>query len=322
MSPIIFTTYYNLIIGECMLELIPNPGKSIDTGFAGDTYNALVYAKKCFPNIDTAYFTAVGDDQISLQMRSQWQSFGISDQFVQLDDTRSIGIYAISTDARGERSFQYWRAGSAASALFTGRSVESLFNSLSSCDWFFFSGISLGIFDDASRNDLLTLISKLRESGKTVIFDPNYRPAMFKSSEDATQWLTLCYRSADIVLPGLDEHHDLWGHTNAPEVIEFCRSLGAKEIVVKAGAEGVLAWSEETGMCHRPFVAAPKQVDTTAAGDSFAGVYIASRLSGVKISDAIDNAANVAREVVQHPGAILADSILQPIIEKHLITNS
>lgn len=306
-------------VGECMLELVPRLGQNIDTGFAGDTYNALVYAKKCFPNLDTGYFTAVGNDQISLKMREAWQSYGVDDRYALLDPERSIGIYAISTDEQGERSFQYWRAGSAASCLFSNRSVDELAQSLDDADWFFFSGISLGIFDDNAREDLLKLVSILRAKGKTIVFDPNYRPAMFSSNENATNWLSTCYQNADIVLPGLDEHQTLWGHQSAEQVIEFCRALGAKEVVVKAGTAGVVAWCEEQGDCHRPFVAAPKQVDTTAAGDSFAGVYIASRLTGIKVSDAIDNAANIAREVVQHPGAILAGDILQPIIDNHLV---
>ena len=56
---------------------------------------------------------------------------------------------------------------------------------------------------------------------------------------------------------------------------------------------------------HVPFNPTPTQVDSTAAGDSFAGTYLISRVNGNSVLQAIENADKVAREVVQHPGAIM-----------------
>jgi sugar/nucleoside kinase (ribokinase family) len=46
-------------------------------------------------------------------------------------------------------------------------------------------------------------------------------------------------------------------------------------------------------------------VDTTAAGDSFAGAYIASRLAGATAGQAAAAGNRLAARVVQHRGAIL-----------------
>jgi 2-dehydro-3-deoxygluconokinase len=46
-------------------------------------------------------------------------------------------------------------------------------------------------------------------------------------------------------------------------------------------------------------------VDTTAAGDSFAAAYLAARLAGVDSTAAARAGHQLARTVVQHPGAII-----------------
>jgi 2-dehydro-3-deoxygluconokinase len=46
-------------------------------------------------------------------------------------------------------------------------------------------------------------------------------------------------------------------------------------------------------------------VDTTAAGDSFAGAYIAARLAGAGATEAAAAGNRLAARVVQHRGAVL-----------------
>jgi len=53
-------------------------------------------------------------------------------------------------------------------------------------------------------------------------------------------------------------------------------------------------------------------VDTTAAGDSFAGAYLAARLTGARAADAASAGARLAARVIQHPGAIIAPELIQP----------
>lgn len=133
---------------------------------------------------------------------------------------------------------------------------------------------------------------------------------MWSNVDHAQLYFNQCYQIADIILPGLDDHQALYNHQNYDDIVKFFEALGKKELVIKAGESGVFGCSANGESFHVPFVAAPKQVDATAAGDSFAGTYLAARLNNVGIQQSIQEAAKVAGVVVQHPGAIIDESIV------------
>lgn len=60
----------------------------------------------------------IGTDMLSDQIMAFVASEGISTDTSRRDPHRLPGIYAINTDASGERSFLYWRENSAARLLF------------------------------------------------------------------------------------------------------------------------------------------------------------------------------------------------------------
>ncbi|MCL1046028.1 sugar kinase [Shewanella electrodiphila] len=294
-----------LAIGECMMELIEKSDSLLNRSFAGDTYNALVYAKRYNSETDCRYFTAVGDDATSITMLSEWKKHNLNTDCALISTSATIGIYAISTDDTGERSFSYWRSQSAATQMMRLKPLPELINQIGHADIAFFSGISLGILSDEDKGLLLELTKRLQENGTKIAFDPNYRPAMWNGPEHAIHWLELAYQHCDIALPGIEEHELLLGHTSPIKIMQYCQSLGAKEIIVKCGNDGTFVYECGELIAHQAFVAAPVQIDSTAAGDSFAGTYLAARNIGCDIETALIDACSVAREVVQHKGAIL-----------------
>ena len=55
-----------LSIGECMAELAPTGGaRSFRIGFAGDTFDTAWYLAQISTEVEVAYLTAVGDDELS-----------------------------------------------------------------------------------------------------------------------------------------------------------------------------------------------------------------------------------------------------------------
>ena len=72
-----------VVVGECMLELSGNPSSgNLKSGFAGDTYNAAVYAKRWANNLQVSFLTAIGHDHISKSMLEQISSENIDPSLI------------------------------------------------------------------------------------------------------------------------------------------------------------------------------------------------------------------------------------------------
>ena len=70
---------------------------------------------------------------------------------------------------------------------------------------------------------------------------------------------------------------------------------------LKRGAQGPVSLGEVVDQTYLP---AQNVLDTTAAGDSFNGTYLAAKFSGASQADALAKGHDCARHVVQHRGAI------------------
>ena len=103
-------------IGEAMLQL-SRAGDAWKLGYGGDTLNTAIHVARS--GHDVAYLTAIGSDPLSADLKALWAAEGLDTSLVLTHPTRSTGLYAINTDASGERSFSYWRDTSAAREMFT-----------------------------------------------------------------------------------------------------------------------------------------------------------------------------------------------------------
>jgi 2-dehydro-3-deoxygluconokinase len=105
-------------IGECMIELtLPEKGGDAGrVGFAGDTLNVAVYCKRSAPEAEIAYVTALGTDPLSVRMLGFFEGEDLETDLIERRPDRVSGLYAISVDAAGERSFTYRRENSTRSS--------------------------------------------------------------------------------------------------------------------------------------------------------------------------------------------------------------
>ena len=104
-----------VLAGEAMLELSQD-GAGWRLGYGGDTLNTAIHLARA--GHDVAYLTALGSDPLSADLRARWAAEGLDTSLVLDHPARATGLYAISTDTAGERSFTYWRDTSAARELF------------------------------------------------------------------------------------------------------------------------------------------------------------------------------------------------------------
>jgi len=291
-------------IGECMVELtLPREdGAGSRVGFAGDTLNVAVYLKRSAPEAEVAYVTALGTDPLSERMVGFFEGEGLDTRLIELRADRVPGLYAISLDARGERSFTYWRDSSAARTLFLPP-AEVTPERLSDFDALYLSGITLAVLAPEARAALAGFLRGYRADGGQVAFDSNYRPRLWPDVATARREMSIFWGLTDIGLPSLDDEMALFGEAGEAEVLARLRAAGVRRGALKRGAGGPLPLGEAGVLPEFP--PATRVVDTTAAGDSFNGAYLAAVFRGEPEMRCLTAGHGMAVEVIGHPGAIM-----------------
>lgn len=285
-----------VLLGEAMLELARR-GEDWRLGYGGDTLNSAIHLARA--GHDVAYLTAIGSDPLSRELKASWAAEGVDTALVLDHPTRATGLYAISTDAAGERSFTYWRDSSAARDMFSHESVGAALAAAEQAELFAFSLISLAILPEDGRLRLLELAACVRSNGGRIAFDGNYRPRLWSSSKEAALWRDRAIAVADIGLPTLEDEQML-GTSDAELVAAHWQGLGCGETVVKLGPDG----------CRLPdgTIVAPEAilapVDTSGAGDAFNGGYLAARMEGADPAAAALAGHRIAGRTIMYPGAI------------------
>lgn len=295
-----------------MVELRQSEGGLFRRGFAGDTFNTAFYLRAFLPAaVPVEYFTAVGTDPASAEMLASIEAAGVGTGFIRRVPDRQPGLYMIHLD-RGERSFSYWRSVSAARLL--ADDPASLRRAIDASDTIFFSGITLAILAPEAAAALLAEIGRAREAGKLVAFDPNIRPNLWDSPERMCQVISAGAAAAGMVMPSFEDEARHFGDRSIHRTIDRYHGLGVDKVVVKDGAEGITL-SFAGGRTFVPSFAAGDIVDTTGAGDSFNGAFLASYLVSGNEQAAAEFAARVAATVIGYHGALVDRSVLAGLAE-------
>jgi len=297
-------------IGECMLELSGQTGPNWRMGFAGDTFNTLWALHALSGDRPATYVSAFGDDPFSDGQIAFFAENGIGIGASPVIAGARPGLYAITLTG-AERAFTYWRSDAAARRL--ASDSAALTKSLEKQALVYFSGITLAILDAAARQKLLAAVANARAAGSLVAFDPNYRPRLWHSREDAQAAILEALAVTDIALPTFPDEQMLFGDTEPHVTAERLGKL-VGEVVVKNGEQpALIAENGNLQPVAAVHVAAP--VDTTGAGDSFNGGYLAARLAGHAPTEAVLRAHRVAAAVVQVRGALAPFETLRAAFE-------
>jgi 2-dehydro-3-deoxygluconokinase len=286
-------------IGEAMLEL-SRKGDAWALGYGGDTLNTAIHLARA--GYDVAYLTAIGCDPLSAGLKAEWAGEGLDTSLTLDHPTRSTGLYAISTDAYGERSFSYWRDTSAAREMFALPGIKAALTAAEQADLIVYSLITISILPPEAREQLFALCQRVRARGGKVAFDGNYRPRLWGRVEEARTARDAAIACADIGLPTLEDENMLSGETSADAVAQHWRKLGCAETIVKLGAKG--ARLPDGTIAPPPEVL--QAIDTSGAGDAFNGGYLAARLDGANLADAVQAGHRLAGWCVMRQGAIPA----------------
>lgn len=289
-------------LGECMVELFAEEPLATTTvlhkRYGGDVLNALVSAARL--GSATGFITRVGDDPFGPGLRAAWAVEGVDISRAPLVSGEN-GVYFVGLH-RGERSFSYRRAGSAASQL--GPSdVDAGY--IASSRAILLSGITQALSTTA-RAATLEAAQIARQKGTLVAYDPNYRPrlwtahggasaarAAFEELTPHTDWLLASYPS---------DLEFLWSPVLQP--LEALSRLAAHvpQGALKLGKQGALLWQQ--GSVAEIPAFPTRVVDTTGAGDAWDGAFLHGLTHGLAPEQAAQGAACIASLKLAYRGAI------------------
>ncbi len=297
-----------LSVGECMIEFARTENSQAWTrNFAGDTFNTAWY----FTHLSgedwaTDYFTALGDDKVSEDMRGFMAKGGIGTDDIRVIPNKSPGLYTIDLDG-AERSFCYWRDNSAARQL--ASDVQTLTAVFARADEIYFSGITLAILPSEDRRKLVECLGESKTRGASVSFDPNIRPRLWAGAEEMKHWLEAAARVSTRAFPTYPDDADLFADADLAATAARYRGYGVKEVVVKDGEHPCLVVTEAERHSV-PAEVVESLVDTTGAGDSFNAGYLAARVSGCAPGEACKRAHQLSAQVVSAFGALLPPDVI------------
>jgi len=288
-------------IGECMVELSLNGAATALVGYAGDTFNTAVYLRRL--GREVAYGTALGDgDPFSGAILGRMDEEAVSKALVVEAPNRLPGLYAISRDDHGERSFYYWRGDAPARDYCELVDVAKLKAAVMDAELVYLSAISLAVIGERGRAILIPMLREAAEAGVAIGFDTNFRARLWPDREIA--------RAAIRAVIGVSRYlstseEDAAGF-EAGDIGDLARDWAGKgvEVVLRHADRRIEVLTEAGAESFAPPPAVPV-VDTTGAGDAFNAGYLAARLGGKPPKDAVAAARRLAGVVVQHPGAII-----------------
>lgn len=264
-------------IGETLLgkELLQIPG--------GKGANQGVAISKLGGNVN--FLGKLGNDNFGDELLESMEKAGVNIEYIEREDT-STGIAVINVDKHGNNNIvPILGANYRVDKDYLNRNLQAFKDS----DMVVFQ---LEIPLDSVREGLKIA----KELDKTTILNP--APAMDLDDE--------IIKNVDILIPNEHELERLSKVeiTDRESILKAARQLldkGIKKIIVTLGSKGALYVSSD----EYEFFQAYKvdAIDTTAAGDSFIGGFVASYVDDKDIRKAIDLGQRAAALTIQKIGA-------------------
>ena len=285
---------YDLVaFGETMIALAPPPGEIVRrteyllVDHAGAESNTCVGLARL--GLRVAWVSRLGADAAGERILESLSGEGIDTQWVGRDATRPTGLM-LKEPGTGVR---YYRTGSAASAM----GPDALLGvPVADARAVLVTGVTALIGSEPHAAALAFLGSA---RGLRIV-DPNLRNGLWGSDRRAELVRPLIDR-CDLLLAGASELRELIGDADdrsANGLAERAQSRGPREVVVRSAASvGVLTadgWQELE-------IRRDNAVDPIGAGDAFNAGYIAVRLRGGTVDEALRAGVRCGAAVTTSP---------------------
>ena len=262
--------YDVVALGELLIDLTQNGISSqgnpmLEANPGGAPCNVLALLAKL--GHKTAFVGKVGQDGFGNQLKAALLETGISTEGLRWDADVHTTLAVVHTLPDGDRDFSFYRNPGADMRL----TAEEVHTELIQNSRIFHFG-TLSMTDEPVRSATYAAISAAENAGVLRSFDPNLRPPLWRSLEEAKEQVLYGLAHCDILKISDNEIQWLTGEENFDLGIRWIqeRFPQIQLILLSMGKDGSRAYSGET-MAEVPAFTCVNVVETTGAGETFFG---------------------------------------------------
>ena len=217
----------------------------------------------------TAFIGKVGKDMFGRQLRQAVESVGIDTRNLMEDEEVHTTLAFVHTFPDGDRDFSFYRNPGADMMLTKEEIQEDL---IRNSKVFHFG--TLSSTHEGVREATRYAIDVAKEAGCLVSFDPNLRPPLWKTLEDARKEIEYGLYKTDILKISDNEVEFLCGTSDYDEGAKMLiEKYNIPFVCVTLGKDGSRAYYK--GMhVEVPGFVQKNTIETTGAGDTFCGCML------------------------------------------------
>ena len=260
--------YDGVALGELLIDFTENglsdQGNPVfEANPGGAPCNVLAMLRKLDKNC--AFVGKVGNDMFGHQLKAVAEGAGIDMSALLMDPDVRTTLAFVKTDEQGDRDFSFYRNPGADMKLTEG---ELPLDMIRDARIFHFGTLSMT--HEAVRQATKAAVQAAKAAGALISFDPNLRPPLWESLNEAKAQMLWGLSQADIVKIADNEIEFLTDTTDYEKGATILRKRFAniRLLNVTAGANGSYAFCEDKKMFVPSFLLGGT-IETTGAGDTF-----------------------------------------------------
>lgn len=268
-------------IGELLIDFQSVGTKSLkDTkefvkNAGGAPANVCVQAVKF--GCEAVYLSKVGNDGFGEFLIETLEKEGVDVRFISKSSKYDTSLAFVSFSADGEREFSFYRK-MAADLYFTPEDFKDV--RFLKGDILEFGSVALKTKEARQTHD--DLIRRAKENGALIAFDPNLRFNLWEDKNELKKVVKDYLPYADILKLGSDELEFIM-EGSEDEAVKKLFANPLKILLITYGSKGARLVLPDGQSYYHPGYRV-HTVDTTGAGDSFFGAFLAQLLD----SDSLD----------------------------------
>ena len=259
-------------LGELLIDFTQNgtseQGNSLfEANPGGAPCNVLAMLSKL--GHKTAFIGKVGNDSFGKELKRVLEEVGIDAANLTMDDEVHTTLALVHTFADGDRDFSFYRNPGADMMLTEEEIPEDLIR-----DSKIFHFGTLSMTHEGVRNATKKALKIAKKSGCIISFDPNLRPPLWDSLENAKEQILYGLQFCDILKISDNEIQWLTGKEDYTDGVNWILDrYDIPLILVSMGKEGSRAYYKGKMVEAAPFLQ-KNTIEATGAGDTFGGCVL------------------------------------------------